>query len=186
VNSLYTTIETWCLAHRKFATTPAFILLLILAKPTILSLSIGAIIVVLGEIGRTWASGYIDKNAKLATAGPYRFTRNPLYVANAVIFFGFCIMAFNPWAAIFGLISFTIIYRATMRSEAEFIEGIFGEEFKKWTAVVPMFWPKWTNYPAQGQFSWALVAKHREQKNALAMFAGILLFVGIYYLRISL
>ena len=165
------------------ATAPAFILLLLLAKPTMLSLLCGGIIVCLGEMGRTWSSGYIDKNAKLATAGPYRFMRNPLYFFNAVIFFGFCIMAFNPWAAIFGITSFTIIYHATMRSDAEYISGIFGEDFIKWAAVVPMFWPKWTNYPAQGQFSWALVAKHREQKNALAMLAGVILFVAIYYFK---
>jgi len=183
VNTTYTKLETWCLANRKLATAPAFILLLLLANPTILSLIIGGLMVCLGEMGRTWSSGYIDKNAKLATAGPYRFMRNPLYFFNAMIFVGFCVMAYNPWAAIFGIMSFTIIYRATMRSEAQFIAPIFGEEFDKWAAVVPMFWPKWTNYPAQGQFSWALVAKHREQKNALAMLAGILLFVAIYYFK---
>jgi isoprenylcysteine carboxyl methyltransferase (ICMT) family protein YpbQ len=181
--SLYQKLETWCLANRKLATTPAFILLLVLANPSIFSLSLGAIVVCLGEMGRIWSSGYIDKNAKLATAGPYRLTRNPLYFFNAVIFFGFCIMAANPWAALFGLVSFTIIYRATMRSEAEYIAPIFGDEFTRWAEVVPMFWPKWTNYPAQGQFSWALVAKHREQKNALAMLAGIILFIGIYIIR---
>jgi len=183
VNTTYTKLETWCLAHRKTATAPAFILLLLLAAPTIRSLIIGAIIVVLGEMGRTWSSGYIDKNAKLATAGPYRFTRNPLYFFNAMIFVGFCVMAFNPWAASFGILSFTIIYRATMRSEAEFIAPIFGEEFTKWIAVVPMFWPKWTGYPAQGQFSWCLVTKHREQKNALAMLAGVSMFIVIYFIQ---
>ena len=183
MNTTYTKLETWCLAHRKSATAPAFILLLVLANPTMLSLVLGGLMVCLGEMGRTWSSGYIDKNAKLATAGPYRFTRNPLYFFNAMIFVGFCVMAYNPWAAIFGILSFTIIYRATMRSEAAFIAPIFGEEFTKWITVVPMFWPKWTNYPAQGQFSWALVAKHREQKNALAMLAGISLFIGIYILQ---
>jgi len=28
-----------------------------------------------------------------------------------------------------------------------------------------------------------LVVKHREQKNALAMLAGIILFVGIYFIQ---
>ena len=77
MNKLYTKLEIWCLAHRKTATAPAFILLLLLANPTILSLALGGMMVCLGEMGRTWSSGYIDKNAKLATAGPYRFTRNP-------------------------------------------------------------------------------------------------------------
>jgi len=180
VSTSYSKLERWCLDHRILATAPAFILLLALAKPTLLSLWIGGFLVVLGEIGRTWSSGYIDKNAKLATAGPYRFTRNPLYFFNTVIFIGFCVMAFNPWAAAFGLISFTIIYRPTLRKEAAHIEGIFGDEFREWAKVVPLFLPKWTNYPSQGSYSWSLVILHREHKNAPAMFAGILLFIGIY------
>lgn len=176
----YTKLESWCGAHRIWATAPVIVVLMLFARPTIYSLAIGMITVILGEIGRTWASGYIDKNASLATAGPYRYTRNPLYFFNGVIFVGFCIMAANPYAAIFGLIAFTIIYRPTLHNEARHIEEIFGEEFRQWASVVPMFWPKWTNYPAQGTFSWPLVAKHREHKNALAMVAGILLFIGIY------
>ncbi|MDT8375310.1 MAG: isoprenylcysteine carboxylmethyltransferase family protein [Mariprofundaceae bacterium] len=176
----YAKLETWCCAHRIWATAPVFIVLLVFANPSAYSLFIGMTVVCLGEIGRTWASGYIDKNAKLATAGPYRFTRNPLYFFNGMIFIGFCIMAANPLAGLFGVIAFTIIYRPTLNSEARHIEEIFGDDFRQWASVVPLFWPKWTNYPVQGAFSWPLVVKHREHKNALAMLAGIALFIGIY------
>ena len=176
----YAKLEAWCCSHRIWATAPVFIVLLAFANPSIPSLIIGMAIVCLGEIGRTWASGYIDKNAELATAGPYRFTRNPLYFFNGMIFIGFCIMAANPYAGLFGVIAFTIIYRPTLHNEARHIEEIFEDDFRRWASVVPMFWPKWTNYPVQGNFSWSLVAKHREHKNALAMLAGIILFIGIY------
>jgi len=179
----YAKLEAWCCSHRIWATAPVIILLLLFAVPTPATLGIGAVIVLLGEVGRTWASGYIDKNAALATAGPYRFTRNPLYFFNSMIFAGFCVMAANPWAGFFGIIAFTVIYRSTLRDEANYMQELFGETFEKWASVVPLFWPKYTSYPAEGNFSWGLVKKHRELNNALAMVAGIALFVLIYALR---
>jgi len=179
----YAKLEEWCFGHRIWATAPVVILLLVFACPTPLSLAIGALVVAMGEAGRTWASGYIDKNTRLATAGPYRFTRNPLYFFNGMVLLGFCIMAANIWTGLLAMAAFTVIYRPALRNEAAFVRNIFGEEYDKWAAVVPLFWPKWTNYPAQGQFSWPLVIKHREHKNALAMLGGILLFIGIFCVK---
>lgn len=179
----YARLEHWCSTHRIWATAPVIVLLLAFARPTVVSLWLGAVVVLLGEAGRAWASGYIEKNARLATAGPYRFTRNPLYFANAVIFAGFCIMAANPWAAVLGIVLFTVIYRPVLRHEAEYMETLFGDEFRQWAAVVPLFLPRPTGYPAQGRYAWALVWKHREHKNALAMLAGIILFALIGWWR---
>jgi len=178
--SSYARVEYWCSTHRIWATAPVVILLLLMARPNGWSLLVGALVVLAGEAGRTWASGYIDKNARLATAGPYRFTRNPLYLFNSVIFIGFCIMAANPMAAVVGLAAFTVIYRPTLREEAAYMEQLFGEEFARWAAEVPLFLPRWTHYPAQGSYSWSLVWQHREHKNALAMLLGVALFVGIF------
>ncbi|MDQ6950739.1 MAG: isoprenylcysteine carboxylmethyltransferase family protein [Mariprofundales bacterium] len=177
---LYARIELWCSSHRIWATAPVVVLLLLMAHPTWWSLLFGALVVLAGEVGRIWASGYIDKNARLATAGPYRFTRNPLYLFNSVVFVGFCLMAANPWAAVVGLAAFTVIYRPTLREEAAYMQQLFGEEFTRWAEEVPLFLPKWTHYPAQGSYAWSLVRQHREHKNALAMVLGIALFVGIY------
>ncbi|MDX8402984.1 MAG: isoprenylcysteine carboxylmethyltransferase family protein [Mariprofundaceae bacterium] len=179
----YLKLEAWCCTHRILATTPVIILLLAFSQPTSITLYAGSVIVLLGEMGRTWASGYIEKNTRLATAGPYRFTRNPLYFFNGIIFIGFCTMAANPWAALFGMIAFTVIYKPTLRDEENHMRKLFGDEFNHWASVVPLFWPKWTSYPTQGNYSWILVIQHREHKNALAMLAGIALFVGIYWLK---
>lgn len=128
---------------------------------------------------RILASGHIDKNVQLATGGPYRFTCNPLYFFNGVIFVGFCTMAANLWAALLGLALFTLVYRPVVRHEAKYMEELFGEQFRRWVAAVPLFFPTWTNYPPQGRFDWNLVRKHREYRNAIAMLVGIVLLALI-------
>lgn len=179
----YNKLEAWCFAHRIWATTPVMLLLFAFAHPEALTLCVGGVIVLLGESGRAWASGYIEKNARLATAGPYRFTRNPLYFFNGIIFLGFCIMANNPLAAIFGLLAFTVIYRPALHNEAAYMHKLFGEEFERWATVVPLFLPRWTSYPSQGKYQWSLLIQHREHKNALAMLGGIILFVVIWWFQ---
>jgi len=179
----YGWIERWCSTHRIWATALVILLLLLHAQPDIRSLWLGAAVVLLGEAGRTWASGYIDKNARLATGGPYRFTRNPLYFFNGLIFVGFCIMAANLWAAVLGVALFAVIYRPVLRQEAQTMEQMFGDEFRHWADAVPLFFPRWPSYPARGRYEWRLVRKHREYRNALAMLIGIAVLVLIGWWR---
>jgi len=179
----YLRLEDWCWRHRIVATAPVILLLLLLARPTTASLACGFAIVLLGEAGRFWASGHIDKNNALATGGPYRFTRNPLYFSNLIIFLGYCVMAANPVAALAGLAAFTVIYRPCLHNEAAHMERLFGDDYRAWARRVPLFWPRPTAWPDEGRWRWPLVVRHREPKNALAIVGGCLLFAIIGCLR---
>ncbi len=177
-------LEHWFATHRIAATLPVALLLVAFAHPTPASVVIGGALVTLGEALRIWASGHIDKNARLATAGPYAHTRNPLYVANLVLLAGFCAMAANPWVAVLALAAFALIYRPVIREEARHMLALFGDEYREWSREVPLFFPRLTRAPhRRGRFSWALVVKHREHRNALAFGAGIALFWALHYWR---
>ena len=74
------------LARRRIALSWIFAAaFLLLARPTPLSVAIGLVPVTAGALLRTWASGHIRKLQKLATAGPYAHTRNPLYAGSFLI-----------------------------------------------------------------------------------------------------
>ena len=45
----------------------------------------GILVLALGTGLRWWASGYLDKEGKLSLAGPYRFSRNPLYLGSILL-----------------------------------------------------------------------------------------------------
>ena len=67
------------------------------ARPTPVWLAAGLPLVAAGEALRLWAAGHLRKTVELATAGPYRHTRNPLYLGRLAIFTGLCVMARLPY-----------------------------------------------------------------------------------------
>ena len=66
-----------------------------LARPTWATMAASLLLVVPGLWLRGYASGYVKKNAELATTGPYAHTRNPLYLGSMLIAFGFAAAAWN-------------------------------------------------------------------------------------------
>ena len=86
------------------------------------SLLIGAIVALIGVFVRAWASGHIMKNDRLATSGPYAFTRNPLYFGSFLIAVGFAIAA--HWLLVLLVAAFfLVIYAPTMAREKANIRG---------------------------------------------------------------
>lgn len=120
-----------------------------------------------GALLRGYASGYVNKNAELATTGPYSYTRNPLYLGSLVLALGLMIAA-RSWLLLACFLAlFALIYAPTILSEEEWLRAHFAS-FENYCAAVPRLVPRIT--PARlggaGAFSRALYCKHREY-NAL-------------------
>jgi len=168
--------------HRPRITIACALAVLYWAEPTMTSILIGAAIVLLGEAGRTWASGYIDKDLKLATSGPYAFSRNPLYVFNCTMFVGFCVMSANPIVAIATTIAFLLIYIPVIRIEARKMQHLFGDDYTEWSNHVPLFFPRLTPYKGEDnrKHSFKLVFEHREHIHWFTVSLALLAFYGYY------
>jgi len=69
-----------------------------------------------------------DEPPELLTDGPYRISRNPIYLGNCLQYIGLSLIANSVWAA--GLIVPLLIYlnRVTKREEA-YLEERFGDDF---------------------------------------------------------
>jgi len=171
--------------HRPRLTALAALIVIFFAQPSIASLLLGALIVVLGESGRTWALGYIDKDAALATTGPYAFTRNPLYVFNTTMFIGFCVMANQLIPALFASVIFIWIYVVVIKIEAERMVHLFGESYAEWSKHVPLFIPRLTPWKdrLRKPYSFALMLGHKEPKHWFGTVVGLSIFFGIYFFQ---
>jgi len=144
-----------------------------LARPTPASLFWGALLVALGILIRTLASGYVRKNEELATTGPYAYTRNPLYLGSLILAAGFAWISQSFWIVAGVTLMFFAVYLPVIKGEEEFLGRRFAE-FASYSQAVPRLFPRWSAYrKGSSKFSWALYRKHREY-NALAGSAALL------------
>lgn len=156
---------------------PAALLVLIFAQPTRLSLVIGFHICVIGLLLRAWASGHLNKNVSLATSGPYRFSRNPLYMANLILGLGLVAAANSLVCWWIFLFYFLVFYPATIIKEQKKMAELFPQEYSEYERKVPLFFPRFrsTFPPKARKFSPALYFHNKEYRATLAILGFLLL-----------
>lgn len=148
----------------------AGIVVLVLARPTPLSLALGLPLAALGEALRLWASGHIEKTKTLATGGPYAHTRNPLYVGSLLMALGAAVAAASPWVALVVALYLLAFYPSVVREEARFLADKFGADYAAWARAVPLFLPRPSPAgPRASRFTWARVRANREWRTAIAV-----------------
>jgi protein-S-isoprenylcysteine O-methyltransferase Ste14 len=131
------------------------------SRPSPLSVSLGFVIVALGEAIRVWAAGHLHKTVELITSGPYRYTRNPLYLGRLLVFVGLCGMATLPyllnWLVMaLGLVVFFAYYlRRKERVEPARLRALHGEAFERYYRSVPALFPSLDPYPEGASIGWS-------------------------------
>jgi protein-S-isoprenylcysteine O-methyltransferase Ste14 len=176
---------TWSRIARRIRVPLGFLLAaayIWLARPTWLSIAVGAVIAFFGVAIRAAASGHVKKNTELTKTGPYAYTRNPLYVGSIVIAAGFAIAAMSTWIVFILALMFVAIYVPVIRSEEAFLRGTFAD-FDEYCQRVPRLFPRLSRaYEGTGSFSRELYLKHREY-NALIGTVAMLAALVIKLLR---
>jgi protein-S-isoprenylcysteine O-methyltransferase Ste14 len=170
------------LARRRIALSWIFgLAFLAFSRPTPLSVAIGLIPMTAGAVLRTWASGHIRKLEKLASAGPYAHTRNPLYGGSFLIAAGALIMARSVSLAVLFVLLAVPLYMTVMAREERALEEKFGEEFQRYRQAVPLFFPRLTPWGEdRGRFNWDLVGQHKEWRLWIGVAGGALLLLAKY------
>jgi len=127
-----------------FVGTKADSLLGIPSIASFLAQAVGSTLLALGFLLRVWATVHfyahkmrvisLEPQETLITSGPYRFSRNPLYLGgNVFIFFGAGLLFGSPTALFATAIHIPFIYLFIRREERQ-LERVFGRpwlDYKK-------------------------------------------------------
>jgi len=76
-----------------------------------------------------------DTPPALITSGPFRYTRNPIYVGNCLQHIGVALLLNNGWAVALTAPLMAYLDRVVTREEA-YLEERFGEEFRDYSTEV--------------------------------------------------
>lgn len=74
--------------------------------------------------------------SQIATDGPFRYTRNPAYLAMTMIYTGIAGLANALWAILLLPVALLVIQRGVIEREERYLERKFGEEYLRYKARV--------------------------------------------------
>ncbi len=78
----------------------------------------------------------VKPTTAIVAAGPYRLTRNPMYVGLALLYLGLTLWVDSPWPLLFLPIALFTIHRFVIAREERYLEAKFGEEYRGYKARV--------------------------------------------------
>ena len=146
---------------RLVATFAFLVALLVFSRPRPVEVAIGFVIAAIGEAIRFWAAGHLLKTKELITSGPYRYTRNPLYLGRLLILTGVCVMCRLPyyanWVMLgFGLAVFFFYYMPRKeRVEPARLREQHGEAYDRYFRAVPALFPTFKPYAHASNLGWS-------------------------------
>jgi protein-S-isoprenylcysteine O-methyltransferase Ste14 len=109
----------------------------------------GALLVFFAAGLRTWGAAYLrtavvhdtaQHSEALVADGPFRYTRNPLYLATLPMAAGVGVLASRSGFVFLVLANWVFIYRLIFREE-ESLQKTQGQSYRAYCRAVPRFWP---------------------------------------------
>jgi protein-S-isoprenylcysteine O-methyltransferase Ste14 len=114
-----------------------------------IAIGIGALLVFLSAALRTWGAAYLrtavvhdtaQHSEALVADGPFRYTRNPLYLGNLPMAAGIGVLASVSGFIFLVLANWLFVYRLIFREE-EALRQTQRDSYRAYCEAVPRFWP---------------------------------------------
>lgn len=146
------------------------------SHPDAESLAIGLPFSLCGLALRAWAAGHLAKNQRLATSGPYAFTRNPLYLGTLITALGLAAAARSSGLAILFAALFVLVYLPAIELEEQHLRNIL-PGYEEFARRVPLLIPRWPSAFGPDRFSAALYRRNREYEALGGWLLGVIWLV---------
>jgi protein-S-isoprenylcysteine O-methyltransferase Ste14 len=111
-----------------------------------LRVPIGLALVALGVAPMAWAIRWMSRTKQdpdprkptpeLIAGGPYRFSRNPIYVGMALIQAGIGVALGNLWILLLLVPTLVVLRRSVIEKEEAYLERKFGDSYVRYRASV--------------------------------------------------
>jgi dienelactone hydrolase/protein-S-isoprenylcysteine O-methyltransferase Ste14 len=106
-----------------------------LVWPSLLLVVLGVAIIAWGRRALMGVGTNVDPTlptTAITTSGPYRFSRNPLYLGVTLMYLGLA-LPFNTWWSVLVLAPIALVmHRGVVRREERYLEGKFGEPYRQY------------------------------------------------------
>ncbi len=171
---------------RKILLAIGILAIMWFARPEPLWLIVGAVITALGESVRWWAAGHLLKTTELVISGPYRYTRNPLYLGRFLILTGLCVAATLPYRAnwILLVVGWAIFFGYYLRRKEQVeparLREFHGEAYDRYFNAIPALFPTLKPYDATTdlRWTWERLLRNREQWMVVGL---TLVYIFLYW-----
>lgn len=179
-------IGEWFFKCRDYTPIPLIVLLLVFGEPSVATATVGMLSIVFGELFRIYSVSFIgtvsrtrssSTGQKLVASGPFSIVRNPLYVGNFFVSFGFALFSGVAWIAVLTIVLFALQYYFIEKYEASVLTGKFGDEYMEYRKKVPAFIP--SSLPKLEQIEWPkdFSPALKSEKRTLTTIFALLAFI---------
>jgi len=183
--------RTW-FKWRSFSPVPFFLLMLVLPadfRADGWTVALAVFGVVLAESLRIWAVGHAgsatrtrgDTVPELVHAGPYRYVRNPLYIANIVLYTMVGVIGGFYYLSLAIFIVSVLEYIFIVQFEEHVLKQTFGPNYREFLARVPRWLPAFTPRIASTPHTFSLSRGLRSEKSTLILIGVMVALFGIKF-----
>jgi protein-S-isoprenylcysteine O-methyltransferase Ste14 len=102
---------------------------------------VGGVVLLLGVVLMAWWVASFrragtpmppwEPTTALVTTGPYRVSRNPAYLADALIYIGVALLADAPWVLVPLPVVLAVMQRGVIVREERYLERRFGDDYRR-------------------------------------------------------
>ncbi len=184
----------WWFQWRGISPLPVVFLCLVVPPLSVLSTAqLGMVLfgILVAEGVRIWAVGYAGSATRtrgdtvpiLVHAGPFRYVRNPLYLAN-ILLYTLAGVAFGlGWYSLFIAAYFAVQYSLIVSYEEDVLTREFGVAYQFYAARVPRWIPSFSVRVESSAHRFDLRKALRSER---ATFIALLVLIPLYFIKEAL
>lgn len=95
----------------------------------------------IATFGRMKTAIFPNRDAShLVVAGPYKYTRNPMYSGLTIAYFGLSIMFLFVWPVLLLPLVLIAVYRFVIAREERYLATAFGDQYRQYQQQVGRWW----------------------------------------------